>query len=150
MSVKIRRKNPEALRDIMRAAKRLENKSVYVGYPASVDGEMVKRAAIHQFGSITRNIPARPFLDKGVEEGSDKYVALAHKKVKHILTGIMTVDTYYGLLGQIATAEVKKYIRNGTFTPLSPYTIARKGSSKPLIDTGQMRNTVTYEVRDND
>lgn len=150
MSTPVRRRNPNAINDMIRYARKLGKKSVYVGYPASAGGEMVMRAAVHQFGSIERNIPPRPFLDKGVEKGSDKYKKLAKSRMKPILQGRLSVDNYYKLAGQIATAEVKKYIREGDFVPLSPMTIKRKGSSKPLIDTGQMRNTVTYEVRDNE
>ena len=35
------------------------------------------------------------------------------------------------------------------FKPLSPVTIANKGSSKPLIDHGDLIGSVTYEVLDN-
>jgi hypothetical protein len=41
---------------------------------------------------------------------------------------------------------IKQRIANGIAPPNSPYTIARKGSSKPLIDTGQLRNSITYQV----
>ena len=37
-------------------------------------------------------------------------------------------------------------IVNGGFEPNKESTVKRKGSSKPLIDTGTMRNAVSYEV----
>ena len=33
------------------------------------------------------------------------------------------------------------------FKSLNQKTIDRKGSSKPLVDTGELRNSITYEVR---
>lgn len=44
--------------------------------------------------------------------------------------------------------EMKKTINRGVpeWEPLSPKTIARKGSSKPLIDTADMRNSINERV----
>jgi len=43
--------------------------------------------------------------------------------------------------------EMKRTITRGVpeWEPLSPKTIARKGSSKPLIDTGDMRNSINQK-----
>ena len=56
-------------------------------------------------------------------------------------------------VGNCGASEVKKGIVNGApggqkFAPLSPITIARKGSSKPLIDKGDLVGSVTYQVID--
>lgn len=150
MSTSVRRRNPNAIDDLIKFAKKIEKRAVYVGYPASAGGEMVMRASVHQFGSIERNIPPRPFLSEGVKNGEERYKDIAKRRMSPVLLGKVSVEDYHKLVGTTATAEVKKYIREGDFAPLSPMTIKRKGSSKPLIDTGQMRNTVTYEVRDNE
>lgn len=147
MSVKVIRKNPKAIKELKEQMAKLRAKAVYVGLPAGTDGELVMRGAVHQFGSEKRNIPPRPWLDKGAEQGADKYKKLAKNKITDVVTGDLSVDKYYQTLGEISVAEVRKYLRNGDFTPLSPATIKRKGSSKPLIDTGQLRNSVTYEVK---
>jgi hypothetical protein len=47
-----------------------------------------------------------------------------------------------------AAADVQAYMVNGKFAPLKAKTIKRKGSSKPLIDTGQLRQSITYRVVD--
>ena len=36
----------------------------------------------------------------------------------------------------------------GEWKPNSPFTIAQKGSAKPLVDTGELRKHVTYEVEE--
>ncbi len=56
-------------------------------------------------------------------------------------------------VGNYGTSEVKKGIVSGApgsqkLAPLSPITIARKGSSKPLIDKGDLVGSVTYQVID--
>ncbi|WP_252715295.1 hypothetical protein [Acinetobacter junii] len=52
------------------------------------------------------------------------------------------------ILGMQAAADVQMYMVNGKFAPLKAKTIKRKGSSKPLIDTGQLRQSITYKVVD--
>lgn len=58
-------------------------------------------------------------------------------------------------VGNYGASEVKKGIISGApggqkFVPNSPMTIARKGSSKPLIDKGDLIGSITYQVIDND
>lgn len=53
--------------------------------------------------------------------------------------------------GQVLRDETRKGIRSGapggeTFAPLSELTIRTKGSSKPLIDYGDLLNSITYQV----
>ena len=57
-------------------------------------------------------------------------------------------------VGNYGAAMIQKGIVSGapggyTFTPNSPMTIEKKGSSKPLIDKGDLLGSVTYEVLDN-
>ena len=56
-------------------------------------------------------------------------------------------------VGNYGASEVKKGIVSGApggqkFAPNSPMTIARKGSSKPLIDKGDLVGSITYQVVD--
>lgn len=56
-------------------------------------------------------------------------------------------------VGAYGASAVKKGIVSGApggekFTPLSPVTIANKGSSKPLIDNGDLVGSVTYATPD--
>ena len=58
-------------------------------------------------------------------------------------------------VGNYGASEVKKGIVSGspggkTFKPNSPLTIARKGSSKPLIDKGDLVGSITYQIIDSD
>ncbi|MBQ9565530.1 MAG: hypothetical protein IJU98_08090 [Synergistaceae bacterium] len=58
-------------------------------------------------------------------------------------------------VGNYGASEIKKGITSGApggekFAPLSPLTIARKGSSKPLLDEGDLRDSATYAILDHD
>ncbi|WP_422444373.1 phage virion morphogenesis protein [Thermoanaerobacterium sp. DL9XJH110] len=54
-------------------------------------------------------------------------------------------------VGQAAVKSLKKGMTEGApggqkYAPNHPFTIARKGSSKPLINHGDLRNSITYRV----
>ena len=58
-------------------------------------------------------------------------------------------------VGSYGVSEVKKGIRSGspggqTFQALSSFTVERKGSNKPLIDKGNLIESITYVVEDRD
>lgn len=124
--------------------------SVNVGFPAGhyeLDGTPIATvAAVNEFGSPERNIPERPFLVPVIRDNSPTYAKLNAKNLKAISHGDMNVDQALGQLGELAVGHVKINIVSGTFTPLKPATIKRKGSSKPLIDTGSMRQAVAWEI----
>jgi len=52
------------------------------------------------------------------------------------------------LVGAFLEGKVKLTIQQGRpeWPPLKPETIKRKGSSKPLIDTGKLMNSITHKV----
>ena len=58
-------------------------------------------------------------------------------------------------VGNYGASQVKKGIVSGspggqTFAPNSPLTIARKGSSKPLINHGDLVGSITYQIIDSE
>jgi hypothetical protein len=140
--------------EVVAAVKALDRTHVLVGFPASTagrrDGELGNPdlAYIHENGAPAANIPARPFLRPGVERAAGQVSQV-------LVTGITgALNGHTGALrdaletaGQVAADAVKRYMVQGRFTPLKPATIRRKGSSRPLIDTGQLRQAVTFVVR---
>ena len=58
----------------------------------------------------------------------------------------MTLPRALGLLGARMSADMKMTIKNRIPPPLQPETIRRKGSDVPLIDTGQLINSITWAV----
>lgn len=102
--------------------------------------------AVHEFGSETRGIPERSYLRSTMHEQMNKYVQMNKRSLQRVVKGIMSMRLALELLGQVASGDVKRKIRTGPFTPLSQGTIDRKGSDRPLIDTGDMLKNVTYEL----
>lgn len=114
---------------------------------SSGDISLVELAAIHEFGAPAAGIPERSFIRSTMTEKKSELVAVQTKLVGKIIAGSLTVDQALNVLGTWAAAEVKKSITSKDIPPpLKPKTIAAKGSSKPLVDTGKLLNAISYEV----
>ena len=128
------------------------DKVVNVGVPEGKkeeDGTPVAMvAAVHEYGSPSQGIPERPFLRVAVQKNRIKYVRLNRINLVKMLRGQATVEQALGQLGEMAKGDVQTEIRSGDFAPLKPATIKRKGSSRPLIDTGQMVQSIQWELGD--
>ena len=118
---------------------------VEVGFPeGEVDGEVRERAIYNEFG--TRTIPERPFMRNALRQNGDKYQALIKRASPKILRGETTPEAELRKIGIVAQGDVQHEIEVLDTPPNAPSTIARKGSSNPLIETGVMRQAVTYKV----
>jgi hypothetical protein len=108
---------------------------------------------IQENGAPNRNIPARPFLIPGVEEAQPKYTPHLKAAMVAALTGDASgCDRSLNAAGLVAQNSVKAKINSGIPPKLSDATIRSRLSrgrtgDKPLIDTGQLRNAITYVVR---
>jgi phage gpG-like protein len=103
-------------------------------------------AAVHEFGAPSKNIPKRSFLRDTAtihEKQIRRNMALTTERV---ITGVESERTALLKFGEWFVGVVKKRIAAGIPPALKAETIRRKGSSKPLIDTGQLRNSITAEV----
>jgi len=91
-------------------------------------------------------IPPRPFIRGFIENESEAIKATQEKLYKLVSEGKMDAATAIARLGQFAQDGIKRYIIGGDFEPNAELTVQRKGSSRPLIDTGTMRNSIRYQV----
>lgn len=104
---------------------------------------------VHEMGSITNNIPSRSFLRLPVETKQKEIIKSMGGKTVQSAIENNQIKTVYSLLGVIAESFVKQAFASGGYgqwPALKPATIARKGSSAPLIDTGQLRRSITSDV----
>jgi hypothetical protein len=103
-------------------------------------------ATWNEYGVPSHNIPARPFVTGWADSKADNIKATLDKLYKKVVDGKWTADDAVMRLGEFGQDGIKSYIRNGEFPENSDITKKRKRSSKPLIDTGTMRNSVRYQV----
>jgi hypothetical protein len=129
---------------------------------------------VHEHGSPERNIPARPFLVPGVKSVEDKTTAGLRRAAENALEGqLEQMLKQLGAVGFMATNAVKRMITAGLSPPLAERTVRARlrktqagrrrlrkleqggvdlyqwGATnlKPLIDTAQLRNSITYVIR---
>lgn len=93
-------------------------------------------------GTFQIKIPARPWLDIGVESGIQEYI----RTISDGLKSGLPFDTIMKQIGLEAAAAVQEYMTNLKEPPNAKSTIAQKGSDNPLIDTGELRQSVTSLV----
>ncbi len=123
---------------------------VNAGYPQGAEEKdgtsLAMIAAVHNFGSPERGIPERPFMTTAVHQAQAQVVELNRRNILKIIQGEMTTETALGQLGALAVGAIQKSIKSGDWAPLAQATIDRKGSSKPLYDTGQMLQSTTFVI----
>ena len=107
---------------------------------------MASLALIHERGSAANNIPARPFMKQTRQRAEGRFARLLRRLYKQVVDS--KVSPFEGLskLGMAYEGEMKNTFTTGSFTPNKPATIKRKGSSRPLIDTGHLRQSITSKV----
>lgn len=106
---------------------------------------MAEIATIHEFGSPAHNIPQRSFLRSALDENKDKIYNLQVSAFNNVVKG-MEVDKALNTVGNVVQGMVQQKIVQGPFEPNAPATIKKKGSTRPLIDTGHMRQSVRYLI----
>ncbi len=94
----------------------------------------------------TEHIPARPFLRKSVDENTAEINGFLQSKKEDILRGV-PAEQILKEIGIFQKDLIQQKITEGSFTPNAAATVRRKGSSHPLIDTGRMRQSVNYVIR---
>lgn len=101
-------------------------------------------AAWNELGTV--NMPSRPFLRKSVDENESKINSFLQSKKKDLVNGV-SAEQVLKEIGIFQKDLIQEKITEGSFEPNAESTIKKKGSSKPLIDTGRMRQSVNYEIK---
>ena len=118
-------------------------KGVKVGFVRGVTKTaVINRAIFNEFG--TRRIPERPFMRNAVRNNRVKYMRALRVSAPKLLLGETDMRTVMSKLGALAQGDIQHEITVLMYPPNAPSTIKNKGSSKPLIDTGEMRQAVTW------
>ena len=101
-------------------------------------------AMIHEFG--IGPIPSRSFIRDTIDIEKQEIVHFIRKLAERVVTNTISKRVALTLLGAMVEASMKGRVSAGLTPPLKESTIVRKGSSKPLIDTGQLISSLDYEV----
>lgn len=108
------------------------------------------RAYLHRQGlhlkdsTTTIRIPERSFLRAGHDKYIDAVMKITEKALSQVINGSMTEQQFMDLVGQQMATKIKTYARDLSDPANHPYTIDQKGSSNPLVDTGQLIESITW------
>lgn len=164
MSFKIRKGDSEVSGDFSKLEKLAAelDKSYYVDIgilgesSESPEGDLTLAGigAVHEFGTDRAGrgnsvvIPERSFirmpLETGQEAIEDEISKVAEDKIKSL-----DIEGLFKLIGIAGEARCKEAFESqgfGTWPPNAPSTIEQKGSSKPLIDEGLLKDGITSRV----
>ncbi len=149
-----------------KAAAELDGRRVDVG----VFGEQAWLAGIHEYGcriEVTDKmraylhsqglhlkasteyitIPERAFLRNGYDQSKDGVADSAEAILCDVMSGHMPVTMFLETIGGFLRDNIHDYATALDSPPNHPFTIERKGSSNPLVDSGDMIGAITYEVK---
>lgn len=142
MSIKVRDSDP----DFRKFRRQLKGGSdaVNIGLFGEQGSDLVEYATRNEFGD--QKTPERSFLRSTIDEDKRLLIRFIDKEKKGIVEGKRTRENALKRLGIFTEGRVKLKINRGPFAPNAPFTIRKKGSSKPLIDTGRMRGSIISKV----
>lgn len=113
------------------------------------DDTVLDIAITHEFGLSARNIPERSFIRAGYDTYLSDITAEAEKLINQVVYLKLNPQVFFETLGHIIVGFIQRYLTDLDTPPNAPATIALKGSSNPLIDTGQLRDSIQYKVTQN-
>ena len=114
---------------------------------------LIEVAIINEFGAqftskdgSVHEIPSRSFIRDWFDEAEPQLRDDLRVLMQSVLRGDRTKEQVLEILGQKAVGEIQEHIAAGIPPLNADATVKAKGSSTPLIDTGQLRGGVTYHV----
>ena len=108
---------------------------------------MVDLAMVHEYGSRDGHIPERSFIRSTCDAKKKDHIKLIGKLHSKLLAGHLSTKQALSIIGEVVAKDMVQTINQGIEPGLAAATIKRKGSSKPLIDTGRLKGCITHEVR---
>lgn len=114
---------------------------------------VVALGAIHEFG--LGNVPERSFIRAWFDENQDRAKEALRRLMVSVVDGKRQPKQALDLFAQWALGEMQKRMAAGIPPALQPETVrkktrAGKKGETPLIDTGQLRSSLSYEIMDGD
>ena len=142
--------NDDGLKDLKKAMKSVR---ILVGLPKGTPTNedyqgltVIEVGAANEFGVPSKNIPARSFIREPLFKNEAKFKKLAQTIGVSILDGSNSFDVGVNKKGVWGVKTIQDSFTNNNWEPLKQRTIKAKGSSNPLLDTGNLRQSITWEI----
>lgn len=114
---------------------------------------LAQMAAVHEFGTDKAGpnkditIPERSFIRSTMDEQRRDLNAMTDRLSVQVMLGQFNMRKMLELLGLFIGSKIQRKITVLRDPENAPSTIAQKGSSNPLIDTGRMRASIRHKVK---
>ena len=153
----IKQKNPGYIERLLNTFR--DPPDIVIGFPmgkaSSIqypDGTpLIDVAVYNNYGTFNDDgsvhIPARPFMDVGGLNAALETKSMRKVLLRRVREGKIRMNDAMDMIGAKAAAVMKRTIRDFDDPPNAPSTIAKKKSANPLVDTGLLMQSVTWELR---
>lgn len=135
---------------VLNLLKDVKKKKVAVGlFPQHVypDGTPIAYvASIHEFGA--KGMPPRSFMRTTIKAQRNEWRQQMAGAIKAVSMGAIDYTDALDQIGALGAGDVVKTIDRMEEPKLDPKTVKRKGFDTLLVDTGLMRQSITWEVED--
>lgn len=123
----------------------LDSKAVLAGL---FDPEQATKGAAHEFASDPER--RRPWASLAADSGARKLASSAESELGAVADGRGTGTSALDALGAVEAEQLRAVITGGKVggPALKPATVARKGHSVKLLDTGDMLVAITHKLDD--
>lgn len=105
-------------------------------------GEVADVATIHEFG--IGDHPERSFIRAWADQDADEHRRSEKLLAESVVKGENTTDEALEKLGLVLAASSQKFISDGRVQP--PTVKASGDGNTTLVDTGQLKSSITHEV----
>ena len=139
-------------KQIKRNLMSLNNTSVSNGFPSG--GKTSGRYSMEELASVafenefgTSTTPKRSFLRSSFDSNLQSTKEAIRKNIILLEKNVIGANSVLTNLGKFSVRQIKQKIRFGRFKKLSPITVRKKGHDVPLLETGQMFNSVQFKIK---
>ena len=93
------------------------------------------------------DIPERSFIRAGFDENESNIKEKGSSLLQLLINHDTDLDIFFETLGEYTTSKIKSYLVDLKSPANSALTSNLKGSSNPLVDTGRLRDAISYKVK---
>lgn len=152
---------------VEKAMDEIRGKKVVVGHLGG--GEQAWLAAIHEYGMKIKvtpkmrawlnanglhlkketqyiTIPERSFLRSGFDTHHEEVIDKTNYLLGDVMGGTMSADDFCNIVGTLLRDKIREFAVDLKNPANHPFTVERKGSSNPLVDTGDLIESIVFEV----
>jgi len=132
-------------REILQRLAGVRDSATRVGIHEDAESDLAVIAATNEYGSEDGRVPERSFLRATADANAAAYTDALTEAVDAHNMGRTPLKKGLARLGARVEGDIKAFMTDLQDPPNAPSTIARKGSSNPLIDTGRLRGAIAHK-----